>query len=173
MEGFPGASVFLYSSSTPFTDVCSVHINWVKAETSLQIVKIWGWTSKRNILRFLPSDYATIFRSYNCFTRETEREKNENDFEGKRINFFVHRHFFVYLFRGFCWVKKRRETGAYARFAGAYQRLLSLNHLTLNMPDKMPLCYADYDSCPRPMAWARVMTAFLWLIYNNNIWCYT
>ena len=133
MEGFLGASVFLYSSSTSFTDVCSVHIDWLKAETSLQIVKIWGWTSKRNILGFLPTDYATIFRSYNCFTRETEREKNENDFEGKRINFFVHRHFFVYLFRGFCWVEKRRETDAYARFAGAYQRLLSLNHLTRNM----------------------------------------
>lgn len=41
--------------------------------------------------------------------------------------------FFVYLFSGFCWVEKRRETDAYARFAGAYQRLLSLNHQTRNM----------------------------------------
>ena len=133
MEGLPGASVFLYSSSTPFTDVSSVHSNWVKSVTSLQIVKIWDWTSKRNILRFFRTDYATIFRSYNCFAQETEREKNENNFEGKRINFSVHRHFFGYIFSGFCWVEKRRETDAYARFAGAYQRLLSLNHLTWNM----------------------------------------
>lgn len=34
---------------------------------------------------------------------------------------------------GFCWVEKRRETDANARLAGAYQRLLSLNHLTRNM----------------------------------------
>ena len=90
MEDLPGASVFLDSPSTPFTDVCSVHINWVKAETSLQIVKIWGWTSKQNVLRFpTTTDYATIFRSYNCFTQETEREKNENNLEGKRINFAI------------------------------------------------------------------------------------
>ena len=41
--------------------------------------------------------------------------------------------FFVYLFSGFCWVEKRRETDAYACFAGGYQRLLSLNDQTWNM----------------------------------------
>ena len=34
---------------------------------------------------FLPQ-HATIFRFYNCFTQETEREKIENNLEGKRIN---------------------------------------------------------------------------------------
>ena len=120
MEGLPGASVFSYSSSTPFTDVCCVHISWV--HRCLQIVKIWGWTSKRNIWRFLTADYATIFRSYNCFTRETEREKNENNIEGKKL---LRTSPFLCLPSGFCWVEKRRETDAYARFAGAYQRLLS------------------------------------------------
>ena len=116
MEGLPGTSVFLYSSSTPLTDVCSVHINCVKSQTSLQIEKIWGWTSKRNFLRFLPTEYATIFRSYSCFAQETEREKNKKNFEGKRIKFCWHRHFFIYLFSGSYWVENRRETDAYARF---------------------------------------------------------
>ena len=28
-------------------------------------------------------------RSYNCFTQEIEREKNQNNLEGKRINFAI------------------------------------------------------------------------------------
>ena len=37
---------------------------------------------------FLPQ-HATIFRFYYCFTQETEREKNENNLEGKGINFAI------------------------------------------------------------------------------------
>ena len=37
---------------------------------------------------FLPQ-HATIFRFYNCFTQEKEKEKNENNLEGKRINYAI------------------------------------------------------------------------------------
>ena len=131
MEGLPGASVFLYCSSTPFRDV--FHINWVESETRLQIVKIWGWTSKQSICDFFPQAMQPSFDLITVSRKKQKERRTKTTLKARGLT-FAHIAISLFIFLIVASVgSKRGGKQTHVLLSGAYQRLLSLNHLTRNM----------------------------------------